>query len=116
MAENIGRMMTLMTRHTAYRHKNHHEDINENWVFHDFIVSDGLSPLPQVVAVKTDGMDDRVAIDIIAVAIAYASEGTASSAAIAMLEGAVVAAASGRPCRNKSADRVELTILNGLID
>lgn len=179
MAENVGRMMTLTTRHATYDFRNHHKKIHENWAFNDFIASDGLSPVPQVVTVKTGDTYDRlaeniygtmadasvalaesageaagvvpqvgsqivtpqfivpsntstdhvplsrvqqyiqgtllphltfaqphqnkgkcsdtmvrVAIDIIAVSIAYASVGTASSVSIAMIEGAAVAAAS----------------------
>ena len=64
MAENVGRVMSLTTRHATYNYKNHRKSIHENWSFYDFSPGDGLSPVPQVVTVKTGDTYDRIAQNI----------------------------------------------------
>ena len=109
MAENIGRMMTLTTRSASYRHKNHHEDIEENWHFSDFVASDGLSPVPQVVTVKTGDTYDLLAQNIygtMADASASLAESAGEAAGVIPQVGSQVVTPQFIPQGNKSTDQL----------
>ncbi len=109
IAENIGQMMSLTTRSAAYRHKNHHEDIKENWHFNDFVSSDSLSPVPQVVTVKTGDTYDLLAQSIygtMADASASLAESAGDAAGVIPQVGAQVITPQFIPQGNKSTDQL----------